>query len=186
MEHEQKEVQTSIPLGGTWSKFPEDMSQRDTLQRPYGNHQRMESHQEAEGLQECIEEQRVPDPCRSVEKLHEFVPDCERIPGPSQHLQVTQWMAPIDGKQQHDAFNSRMEGKQHFTTQASAKNSPSSQKQLFQHEKAATSSEQGQRKCISRKALQPGLQKPKDPAECHGKFISDGQKKEEARFKYQK
>ncbi|MBW0545058.1 hypothetical protein O181_084773 [Austropuccinia psidii MF-1] len=36
--------------------------------------------------------QRVPDPCRSVEKLHEFLPDCDKIPGPSQHLQVTQWM----------------------------------------------------------------------------------------------
>ncbi|MBW0465478.1 hypothetical protein O181_005193 [Austropuccinia psidii MF-1] len=35
----------SIPLGRTWRKLPEDMSQRDTLQRPYGNHQRMESHQ---------------------------------------------------------------------------------------------------------------------------------------------
>ncbi|MBW0509968.1 hypothetical protein O181_049683 [Austropuccinia psidii MF-1] len=43
-----------------------------------------------EGLQQCISAQRVPDPCRSVEKLHEFLPDCEKIPGPSQHLQVTQ------------------------------------------------------------------------------------------------
>ncbi|MBW0528441.1 hypothetical protein O181_068156 [Austropuccinia psidii MF-1] len=31
MEHGQQEVQTSIPLGRTWSKFPEDMSQKDTL-----------------------------------------------------------------------------------------------------------------------------------------------------------
>ncbi|MBW0553911.1 hypothetical protein O181_093626 [Austropuccinia psidii MF-1] len=37
-----------------------------------------------EGLQQCIEAQRVPYPCRSVEKLHEFLPDCEKIPGPSQ------------------------------------------------------------------------------------------------------
>ncbi|MBW0583583.1 hypothetical protein O181_123298 [Austropuccinia psidii MF-1] len=43
-----------------------------------------------EGLQQCIAAQRVPDPCRCVEKLHEFLPDCEKIPGPSQHLQVTQ------------------------------------------------------------------------------------------------
>ncbi|MBW0567234.1 hypothetical protein O181_106949 [Austropuccinia psidii MF-1] len=27
-----------------------------------------------EGLQQCIAAQRVPDPCRSVEKLHEFLP----------------------------------------------------------------------------------------------------------------
>ncbi|MBW0508830.1 hypothetical protein O181_048545 [Austropuccinia psidii MF-1] len=46
MEHGQQEVQPSITLGRPWSKFPEDMSQRDILQGLYGNHQRMESHQE--------------------------------------------------------------------------------------------------------------------------------------------
>ncbi|MBW0536355.1 hypothetical protein O181_076070 [Austropuccinia psidii MF-1] len=41
MKHGQQEIQPSIPLGRTWSKFPEDLSQRDRLQRPYGNHQRL-------------------------------------------------------------------------------------------------------------------------------------------------
>ncbi|MBW0469363.1 hypothetical protein O181_009078 [Austropuccinia psidii MF-1] len=45
MEHEQEEVQPDIPLGRAWSTFPEDLSQRDRLQRPYGYHQRLESHQ---------------------------------------------------------------------------------------------------------------------------------------------
>ncbi|MBW0507456.1 hypothetical protein O181_047171 [Austropuccinia psidii MF-1] len=45
MEHGQQEVQPGIPLGRTWRKFPEDLYQRDRLQRPYGNHQRLESHQ---------------------------------------------------------------------------------------------------------------------------------------------
>ncbi|MBW0531270.1 hypothetical protein O181_070985 [Austropuccinia psidii MF-1] len=45
MQHGQQEVQPGIPLGRTWSKLPEDMSQRDRLQRPYGNHKRLESHQ---------------------------------------------------------------------------------------------------------------------------------------------
>ncbi|MBW0544913.1 hypothetical protein O181_084628, partial [Austropuccinia psidii MF-1] len=45
MEHGQQEVQPGIPLGRTWSKLPEDLSQKDRLQRPYGNHQRLESHQ---------------------------------------------------------------------------------------------------------------------------------------------
>ncbi|MBW0474971.1 hypothetical protein O181_014686 [Austropuccinia psidii MF-1] len=45
MEHGQQEVQPNIPLGRTWSKFPEDLSQRDRLQKPYGNNQRLESHQ---------------------------------------------------------------------------------------------------------------------------------------------
>ncbi|MBW0514584.1 hypothetical protein O181_054299 [Austropuccinia psidii MF-1] len=35
-----------------------------------------------------------------MEKLHLFLPDCEKIPGPSQHLQVTLWMASIDGKEE--------------------------------------------------------------------------------------
>ncbi|MBW0486985.1 hypothetical protein O181_026700 [Austropuccinia psidii MF-1] len=44
MEHGQQEVQPRISLGRTWTKLPEDISQRDRLQRPYGNHQRLESH----------------------------------------------------------------------------------------------------------------------------------------------
>ncbi|MBW0525510.1 hypothetical protein O181_065225 [Austropuccinia psidii MF-1] len=45
MENGQEEVQAGIPLGRTWRKFPEDLSQRNRLQRPYSNHQRLESHQ---------------------------------------------------------------------------------------------------------------------------------------------
>ncbi|MBW0469010.1 hypothetical protein O181_008725 [Austropuccinia psidii MF-1] len=37
MEHGQQEVQPRIKLGRTWRKLPEDMSQIDRLQRPYGN-----------------------------------------------------------------------------------------------------------------------------------------------------
>ncbi|MBW0497770.1 hypothetical protein O181_037485 [Austropuccinia psidii MF-1] len=45
MEHGKQDFQPGIPLGRTWIKLPEDLSQRDKLQRPYGNHQRLESHQ---------------------------------------------------------------------------------------------------------------------------------------------
>ncbi|MBW0533863.1 hypothetical protein O181_073578 [Austropuccinia psidii MF-1] len=48
MEHGKQEVQPSIPLGRTWSKLPEHMSQRNRLQRPYGNHKRLESNQEVQ------------------------------------------------------------------------------------------------------------------------------------------
>ncbi|MBW0488296.1 hypothetical protein O181_028011 [Austropuccinia psidii MF-1] len=44
MEHGQQEVQPGISLGRTWSKLPEDLSQRDRLQKTYGNYQRLESH----------------------------------------------------------------------------------------------------------------------------------------------
>ncbi|MBW0465234.1 hypothetical protein O181_004949 [Austropuccinia psidii MF-1] len=36
MKNGQQEVQPSIPLGKTWGKLPEDMSQSDRPQRPYG------------------------------------------------------------------------------------------------------------------------------------------------------
>ncbi|MBW0487545.1 hypothetical protein O181_027260 [Austropuccinia psidii MF-1] len=39
MEQVQQEVQPDIPLGRTWSKLPEDLFQRDRLQRSYCNHQ---------------------------------------------------------------------------------------------------------------------------------------------------
>ncbi|MBW0568641.1 hypothetical protein O181_108356 [Austropuccinia psidii MF-1] len=45
MEHGQQEVQPGISLCRTWSKLPKNLSQRDRLQRPYDNHQRLESHQ---------------------------------------------------------------------------------------------------------------------------------------------
>ncbi|MBW0474640.1 hypothetical protein O181_014355 [Austropuccinia psidii MF-1] len=48
MENGQQEVQPSIPLLRTWSKFAEDISWRDTLQIPYGNHQRLKTHQEVQ------------------------------------------------------------------------------------------------------------------------------------------
>ncbi|MBW0537972.1 hypothetical protein O181_077687 [Austropuccinia psidii MF-1] len=46
MESGQQEVQPGIPLGRTWRKLPEDLSTRDRLERPYGNHQMLESHQQ--------------------------------------------------------------------------------------------------------------------------------------------
>ncbi|MBW0582841.1 hypothetical protein O181_122556 [Austropuccinia psidii MF-1] len=128
-----------------------------------------------EGLQQCTTAQRVPYPCRFVEKLHELITDCKKIPRPSQHLPATQWMASIDGEEEFDAFNSRMEEKQPSTTKESAKTSPSSQQQQFQCEKAAKSSKQGQREGTRPKALQPGIQDSKDSADCHGKCISDVQ-----------
>ncbi|MBW0556330.1 hypothetical protein O181_096045 [Austropuccinia psidii MF-1] len=134
-----------------------------------------------EGLQQCIAAQIVPDPCRSVEKLHEFLPDCEKIPGTSQHMQVAELMASIDGKEENDSLNSRMEEKQPSTTQASAKNSPRGHQQQFQLEKAATSSKQGQRKGTSHKTIQPGLQDAMENIFQMTRTMMELQKKEEAR-----
>ncbi|MBW0519643.1 hypothetical protein O181_059358 [Austropuccinia psidii MF-1] len=84
-------------------------------------------------------------------------------------------MESINGKEEHDTFNSRMEGKKPSTAQTSAKNNPITQQQQFQFEKAAKSSKQGQRQGISHKALHPGLQNPKYSAGFHGKCIANGQ-----------
>ncbi|MBW0462874.1 hypothetical protein O181_002589 [Austropuccinia psidii MF-1] len=108
-------------------------------------------------------------------KLHEFLPDWEKILGPSQHLQFTQWMTTIDVKEKYDAINIRIEGKQPSTTKASAKNIPSSQQQQFQREQATSSSEQGQRQSTSYKTFQPGLHNPKNSAGFYGEFFSDSQ-----------
>ncbi|MBW0593283.1 hypothetical protein O181_132998 [Austropuccinia psidii MF-1] len=139
------------------NQFQKDKGQADTATRSLCGH----IQSQPEGLQQCISEQRVPDPCRSVGKLHEFLPYCEKISGPSQHLQVTQWLEYIDGKEEHDTFNRRMEGKQPSTTQESPKNSPNGKKKQFQHEEAATSSEQGQRKAPATKTYSKGDRIPK-------------------------
>ncbi|MBW0494242.1 hypothetical protein O181_033957 [Austropuccinia psidii MF-1] len=123
------------------NQLQKDKSQAEDSTRSLSGHLQSQS----EGLQQFLAAQRVPDPCRSVEKLHEFLPDCEKVSGPSQHLKVTQWMLSIYGKEKHDPFNNRMEEKQPPTSQKSAKTSPNSQKKQLKHEKEATSSEQGKR-----------------------------------------
>ncbi|MBW0588568.1 hypothetical protein O181_128283 [Austropuccinia psidii MF-1] len=144
----------------------------------------LQSH--SEGLQQCTAAQTVPDPCRSVEKWHELIPDCKKIPGSSQDLQVTQWMASIDGKEEYDAFNSRMEEKQPSTT------SPSGQQQQFQCEKPATSSKQGQRKGTTPKPYSQGYRIPKIQQDAMenvfkmARAMMELQKKEEARLRFQK
>ncbi|MBW0500414.1 hypothetical protein O181_040129 [Austropuccinia psidii MF-1] len=50
MENGQQEVQLGIPLGRNWSKLPGNLSQRNRLQRPYGNHQILEFHQAVQTL----------------------------------------------------------------------------------------------------------------------------------------
>ncbi|MBW0569466.1 hypothetical protein O181_109181 [Austropuccinia psidii MF-1] len=49
----------------------------DTARRSLSGHLKSQP----EGLQQCTSAQRVSDPFRSVEKLHELIPDCKKIPG---------------------------------------------------------------------------------------------------------
>ncbi|MBW0485635.1 hypothetical protein O181_025350 [Austropuccinia psidii MF-1] len=77
MKHGKQEVQPSIPLGRTWRKLPEDMYQRDTLQVPYGNHQRLKSHQAVktpggEGNQDKVESSHYPSYRRTDEPERDY------------------------------------------------------------------------------------------------------------------
>ncbi|MBW0558258.1 hypothetical protein O181_097973 [Austropuccinia psidii MF-1] len=77
IKHGQQEAQPGIPLGRTWSKLPEDLSQRDRLQRLYGNQQRLESHQEVqtpggEGKQDKGESSHYPSYRRTADPERDY------------------------------------------------------------------------------------------------------------------
>ncbi|MBW0482377.1 hypothetical protein O181_022092 [Austropuccinia psidii MF-1] len=77
MENGQQEVQPSITLVRTWSKFPEYISQIDTLQRSYGHYQRMESQQEVqapggEGNQDKGKSSHYPSYKRTIEPDRDY------------------------------------------------------------------------------------------------------------------
>ncbi|MBW0564591.1 hypothetical protein O181_104306 [Austropuccinia psidii MF-1] len=83
MEDGQQEVQPSIPLGRTWRKLPEDMSQTRIFQRPYGNHQRLEFHQavqtpRGEGNQDKGESSHYPS-CRRTADADRAYSDSFRL-----------------------------------------------------------------------------------------------------------
>ncbi|MBW0505635.1 hypothetical protein O181_045350 [Austropuccinia psidii MF-1] len=145
-----------------------------------------------EGLQQCIAVQRVPYPCRSVGKLHEFLPDCEKGPGhPNTCKLLKGWHQLMENKNMM------------LLTAEWRKNHPSSPKQVPKTAPVASS-------CNSNVKKQPQAQnkgKGKAPAtkpysQCYripkiqqdamenvfqmARTMMELQKKEEARLKYQK
>ncbi|MBW0580376.1 hypothetical protein O181_120091 [Austropuccinia psidii MF-1] len=101
-------------------------------------------------------------------------------------------MASIDGKEEHDVFNSRMEEKQPSTTQASAKNSPSNKQQQLQREKQPQALNKGKGKAPATKTYSQGYRIPKIQQDAMenlfqmARTMMELQKKEEDRIKYQK
>ncbi|MBW0547368.1 hypothetical protein O181_087083 [Austropuccinia psidii MF-1] len=101
-------------------------------------------------------------------------------------------MAYIDGNEEHNAFNSRMEDKQPTTTQESAKNSPSSQQQQFQGEKQPEAQNKGKDKAPATKPYRQGYRIPKIQQDAMenvfqmARTMMELQKKEEYRLKYLK
>ncbi|MBW0542629.1 hypothetical protein O181_082344 [Austropuccinia psidii MF-1] len=105
-----QEVQPGIPPGRTWSKLPEDCPLIDRLQRPYGNHQRLESHQEVqnpegEGKQDKGESRhypsyrRTPDPDRAYSDSFRIIRSrpnkLSRDSTPFRHQQISDQESPF-------------------------------------------------------------------------------------------
>ncbi|MBW0573344.1 hypothetical protein O181_113059 [Austropuccinia psidii MF-1] len=160
----------------------------DTITRSLSGH----IQSQPEGLQQCISEKRVPDPCKSVEKLHEFLPACEKFPGPSQHLQVTQLMASIDGKEEHDSFNSRMEENNPPPPKQVPKTAPVASSSNFNMKTQPQAQNKGKGKVPATKPYSQGYRISnihKDSMENvfqMARAMMKLQKKEESRLKYQK
>ncbi|MBW0495990.1 hypothetical protein O181_035705 [Austropuccinia psidii MF-1] len=128
-----------------------------------------------------------------MEKMHELLPDCEKASGPSQHLQVSQWMESIDGKEKHDAFNRRMGETNSPPPKQMTKTAPIARKSNFNLKKQP----QAQKKAKARKepATNPysqGYRIPKIQQDFMknlfqmARAMMQFQKKEEAGLKHQK
>ncbi|MBW0567083.1 hypothetical protein O181_106798 [Austropuccinia psidii MF-1] len=146
----------------------------DTATRSLSGH----LQSQPQSIQQFPALQGVPDPCRSVEKLHEFLPDCGKTPGPSQYLQIPQCMASIDREEKHDALDTRMEEKQPSTTQESVKTAPVASSSNSNVKKKPQAPNKGKGNAPATKTYSQGYRMPWKMMEL--------QKKEEARLKYQK
>ncbi|MBW0553256.1 hypothetical protein O181_092971 [Austropuccinia psidii MF-1] len=97
-------------------------------------------------------------------------------------------MASIDGKEEHDAFNSRMEEKQPSTTQASSKNSSVASSRNFNMEKQRQSQNKGKGKAPATKPYSQGYRIPNIQQDAMenvsqmARTMMELQKKEEARL----
>ncbi|MBW0573327.1 hypothetical protein O181_113042 [Austropuccinia psidii MF-1] len=126
-----------------------------------------------------------------MEKLHEFLPDCEKIPGPTQYLQVTQWMASIDGKEEHSSFNRRMQEKQPSNTQASSKKAPVARSSNSNVKKKPQAQSKGKGKAPATKPYSQAYRIPKIQQDSMenvfqmARTMMELHKKEEPRLKYQ-
>ncbi|MBW0496631.1 hypothetical protein O181_036346 [Austropuccinia psidii MF-1] len=82
-------------------------SRAETSTRSLNGH--MKSNPEC--IQKFTSTQRGSNSRRSLENLHEVLPDCEKASGPYQYFQVTEWRESIYEKEVNNAFNSRIEEK---------------------------------------------------------------------------
>ncbi|MBW0557677.1 hypothetical protein O181_097392 [Austropuccinia psidii MF-1] len=120
--HGQQEVKPSFPMGRTWSKLPEDMSQRDRLQRTYGNHQMLEYHQKVqtpggEGKQDKGESSHFPNIEEQLTQTgHTQIPSGSQgigqtsSPVASHHSDTRRSVAKIHNSSQSQVVSRRRQG----------------------------------------------------------------------------
>ncbi|MBW0585521.1 hypothetical protein O181_125236 [Austropuccinia psidii MF-1] len=113
MENGQQEVQPSITLGRAWRKLPEDMSQIDTLQRSYGNKQRLNPNRQFKLLEESktrIRENQV-----TIQAIEEQLNQTEPTLIPSGSQGVDQPNSPVA---LHHSKTRRSVAKGHHSSQS--------------------------------------------------------------------
>ncbi|MBW0524292.1 hypothetical protein O181_064007 [Austropuccinia psidii MF-1] len=107
-------------------------------------------------------------------------------------MKVTPRMESIDGKEKHNAFNRRMEGKQPSTTQASSKTASVASSSNSNVKKQPQAQNKGKGKAPAKKPYRQDYRVPKIQQDAMesvfqmARTMMEMQKKEEARLKYQK
>ncbi|MBW0565639.1 hypothetical protein O181_105354 [Austropuccinia psidii MF-1] len=112
MENGQQEFQARIPLGRTWNKFPEDMSQIERLQRPYGNHQSWNSTRTFRLLE--ARANRIRENQASIKPIEEQLTQTGNNQIPSRSHGVGQNSSPVAS---HYSGTSRTVVKSHYSSQ---------------------------------------------------------------------
>ncbi|MBW0534992.1 hypothetical protein O181_074707 [Austropuccinia psidii MF-1] len=113
IENGQQEVQLRIPLGRTWSKFPEDMYQRDRLQRIYGKNKVWNPTRKFRLLEEMAT--RIRDNQATIQAIEEQLTQRGNTQIPSGSQGVGQNSSPVAS---HHSGTNRSVTKNHHSSQS--------------------------------------------------------------------
>ncbi|MBW0519031.1 hypothetical protein O181_058746 [Austropuccinia psidii MF-1] len=125
-------------------------------------------------------------------KLHEFLPYCEKVHRPSQHLQVTQWMASIDGKENMMCLTVEWRKNNPPPPKQVPKTSPVARSSNSNVKKQPKAQNKDKGKEPASNPYSQGYRIPKIQKDAMGnvfqmaRTMMEFQKQEEARLKYQK
>ncbi|MBW0513526.1 hypothetical protein O181_053241 [Austropuccinia psidii MF-1] len=147
---------------------------------------------QAEGLQQCIAAQRVPDPCRFVEKLHEFLPDFEKIPGHPNNSKLLNGWHPLMEKKTMMLLTAEWRKNNPPPPKQVPKKAPIASRSSSNVKKQPQAQKKGKGKAPAKKPYSQGYRMRKIQQDAMenvfqmDRTMMELQKKEEARLKYQK